>query len=136
MFNYSDFIFAPITSNAWALSNLMLVTIGIFLAVFALIDHIGGKRRKKREERIDVYTKAHKNAKIAVEEKHIRQNNLDWLIIVEFLGFTSVVIFLLTQNINNIMVLMNWMTIAHIILFVVELVALRFVYIGKHNEEN
>ena len=136
MFNYSDFIFAPITSNAWALSNLMLVTIGIFLALFALIDHIGDKRRKRREEKTDFYVKIAKNAKAAAEEKHIWQNKLDWLIIVEFLGFTSVVIFLLTQNINNIMVLMNWMTIAHIILFVVELVALRFVYLGKQNEES
>jgi len=131
MIIYSDFIFAPMAANAWALLNLMLVVVGIFLALMALIDHVGGNRRKKREEKTRFIAIQPGSVSIAEKEKHIWRNKLDWLVAAEILGLFSVLMFLLTQNMNNIMVLMNWMTIAHIIIFIVEIVALRFVYLGE-----
>ena len=129
--DYSDYIFSTVTTNAWALMNLMLVIVGVFLAILALADHISENRRVKKAVNQGKSLPKLNNSNTVEKEKHIWQNKLDWLIIAVILGIASVLVFALTQNLKNIMVLMNWMTIAHIIIFTVEIIALRFAYFGK-----
>ena len=123
--DFHDFIFAPMSSNAWALLNLLLVIVGIFLAVLALADYLVNKRREKR---IIKTATENSGTLFTVEEKYIWKNKFDWLIIAEFLGFAGVLVFLFTQSMNSFMVLMNRMTVAHTVIFIVEIVALRLVY--------
>jgi len=125
--NNTGYIFAPPASNSWALLNLMLVIIGIFLALLALIDSIGEKRRVRRK-RIEFKNRGAKDTDLTGDGRNPLLSKLDWLITAEFLGCVSVLVFLLTQNINSFMVLINWMSIAHIVIFIVEVIALRLVY--------
>ena len=127
LLNNTGYIFDGM-SNAWALLNLILVVIGIFLALLALIDNVREKRRRKVKKITDIDTLFIWDDHNKEDEKKIYRSRLDWLVMAELLGGASVLVFLFTQNINSIMVLMNWMTIAHVILFIVEIIALRFVY--------
>ena len=127
--DFSEFLYAPVTSNTWALLNLLLVVVGVILALLALLDSLGARKQKKIEAKI-VYNKITFDTVTytPVENRQFYRDRLDWLIMAELLGFSGVPVFLLTQNIRSTMALMNQMTIAHVIIFIIQIVALKLVY--------
>lgn len=118
---------------SWALLNLVLAILGGLIAITAIIRVLLNARKKKEESEEN-------QAHFEAEEEGQEENESDkstrkaWFIITLILGAVGVVIFILTQDMRDQMVLFNWWTIAHAILVVVSAIGLK-VIIGKKKEE-
>ena len=95
--------------NVWALLNLILMVVGLLLAVVCtIIGVIRGKDSRDEEEQ--------------GEEK--KRGSALWRLLSVVLAVVSLVLFLLTQNMSQPMVLVDKWTLAMLVLFVAEVVCL------------
>ena len=98
-------------SNTWALMNLILAIIGALGAVATVI-YVWRKNRNRREAGLDFEA-----------EEESRKRRKQWLFAVGLVSIVSAVLFPLTQDMSNRMTLFDVWTIAHVVLFVAQGIA-------------
>jgi len=115
-------LFAPRGVPSWALMNLILSLIGIVLAAvtlgYALFRRRNDDREFEREYRTD-----HGHIR-EEEEVRYRRYGLIFLVIAVIISIISIIIFVLTQDMRNMMVLLDWLTLIHVILLAAQIVAI------------
>jgi len=120
-------IFAPFGTGDWALVNLFLIILGIFLSLGALVTTVQERRFAKREivRSIEPYEK---NKYFVMEVKKQNWNNkIEWLVTANIMSIVSVLMFFFTQSLNHMMVLVDRWTIIHTLLFVMEIISLSLI---------
>jgi len=104
-------LFAPPHLPTWALLNLIMSALGIIYAAGALLYVIFRKKYNEDEQELEE------------DEPHttIRKKGLLIAIVMAVIG---VILFVLTQDMRNIMILFDWWTLIHMIIFLIEVVAI------------
>lgn len=120
--------------GAWALINLILSILGVIIAIYVTVRALLKKRRDNRE--------AGEAQSYAQMEEAERENNgkekryrIIWLAAVIILSIAAVVLFILTQDIRLPMIYIDWWTLAHIVLFAVELIGMFFIFKRRKDDE-
>jgi len=112
----------------WALWNLILSIAGFVLAVMMGIRMLLHKRKEKKDrEQAEVY---YEN-----EEKEERRNRLLFILAVPILAIIAIVLFLLTQDMSQLMVMVDLWTITHAVLFVGGLIGYIFAFKKQTDED-
>ena len=68
------------------------------------------------------------------KQNHNKELRIVCLLIAILLSIVGIVMFILTQNMRYIMVLIDWWTLVHLIVFVLEIVAIAFMYKRKKDD--
>jgi hypothetical protein len=113
-------LFAANGTPTWALLNLILAALGITLAMLSLLRRTIADN--KEQENIE-----QENSELNYENQEEKEprgsrKNL-WLIIGSVAGVIGVILFIIFQDITAVMVWVDFLTIAHIALFAVGIVA-------------
>ena len=106
----------------WALVNLVLSVAGLVLAIVVVIWVL--LPRKQKQEK-------HTGAEV---EKQKRQRRNLWLTIALGMGIVGIIVFLLTEDLSRMMGLVDSWTIANIIIFAVEIIAIAFIFKRKKRQ--
>ena len=93
---------------SWALINLILTVVGILLAIGLFIAYFS----KRKEEETDDDEQV----------EQLRKKRMTWRIINLIAGVIAIVVFLLTEDITLPMALVDWWTICHVIIFILQIV--------------
>jgi hypothetical protein len=119
----------------WALVNLILAIAGIALAVFAVLR----KRLRSREEDDEDYDEdvlyADAETTEETDDEQPRKKPV-WLILSVLLGLAGIILFLITEDMRNLMVLLDRWTIVNAIIFAAEIIAVRLVFKRKEDEKD
>jgi len=86
------------------------------------------KRRDNNEQKEEQYENEEK-------EKKTKRNRFILILAIPILAIIAIVIFLLTQDMRNLMVMVDWWTIAHVIIFVGGLLSYIFAFRRKKDED-
>ncbi|MCL1853704.1 MAG: InlB B-repeat-containing protein [Peptococcaceae bacterium] len=101
----------------WALVNLILCVLGVILAIITLNRVIIKKRQDDDNEKQ-------------------RKTRKTFLIITAVLAVAGVILFLLTEDMRNLMVLLDAWTIVSLVIFVAEIIGVVFVFKRSKNKDN
>lgn len=117
----------PLAGGHWALVNLILTVIG---ALFALVMLVSYWRKRKVEE--DEDEAEERRARVAAaemrgeedyeEEPEDTKKRLAWRIVPAVLAVLAVILFILTENIFLPLVLVDWWTLAHVIVAALQII--------------
>jgi hypothetical protein len=129
------FFFAPREEGVWALPNLILAALGALLAIGALTKSLLHKKRVESEEKPKPNSANQEKLNKSSEEKTFQRHRLEWLTATVVLGCAGVLIFPLTQDIGQAMVLMDRWTLTHAIVFILELIAFKLMHRRKEEVE-
>ena len=105
--------------RVWALVNLILCAVGVFLAAIATIRLLARKRR----ERIDIKEAYQEPGKI--RRKVYRTG---WFTAAAATGLAGLIVFMITESLDLMMVLIDVWTIINAGIFIIELIALTLVF--------
>jgi len=111
----------------WALINLLLAVAGILLAFGAVMRAIGRRKQEKDFAEIE-YTNDG-------EDKQ-KKSRFGWLIILCVVAVVGIVVFLLTQDMTRLMVLVDNWTIVNAIIFAAALISNKFAFKHEEDEED
>jgi len=121
----------PFTSNGhphtWALVNLILAIAGIILAGVTALRVIAHKRQEREDEETMAMTE---------EERQYKKTRLGWIITAIAMGAAGIIVFLLTQNMDYLMVLIDHWTIVNAVIFIVEIVGYTFSFKKKKDRSD
>ena len=120
-------IFASWGENAWALMNLLLAFTGGLIALITMARSLREKRREDMEAEIIQLINKAEDIYDPEEEKLSRRRRLHFLAAAGILGFAGVLLFLLTQDMNKRIALMDWWTFSHIIIMLLEIFAIMMI---------
>jgi uncharacterized repeat protein (TIGR02543 family) len=121
-------LYGPSGFGAWSLVDLILAVLGILLALAFAIRVLTRKREDDEEDNNDnaYYTQTQEQREQQADK--VRKARRTWLILALAFAIINVLVFILTQDMRTPMVLVDWWTIVMLIIFIVEIVALRFVF--------
>jgi uncharacterized repeat protein (TIGR02543 family) len=130
--------------QVWALVNLVLSIVGVVLFIivtlYALLQRkeknkqqLAQKKQGNRYANINGQHTENRDGDQAVEKKQRQQRHI-WLAIAIIAGIAGVIVFLLTEDMNNVMVMTDKWTIINVIIFIVEIIAITFTF--KHKKDN
>jgi len=128
--------FAPWGADYWALLNLILAILGAILTPIALIKVLQKRKQIEREVEIELNSLSQNEVYIIDEERLYHKRRLEWFAATAVLGGIGILIFVLTQDMRKTMALMDWWTIFHVIVFVLEIIAFRLIYKKEKDEDN
>ncbi|MCL2632519.1 MAG: InlB B-repeat-containing protein, partial [Coriobacteriia bacterium] len=113
----------PLTpgDRAWALLNLILAVIGVVLAIATLISYFSKRKETEEDEESNVQTTSRKRFALRIFNA--------------ILAVTAVILFLLTEDMTQPMIFVDWWTIFHIIIFILQAIATVLVRNKKEDEE-
>ena len=114
-----------LSSHVWALWNLILSVAGVVLAAMTGI-RVLIREKNEDEECAGV---RHRN-----EKARKTGHNKCLLLSIPALAIAAIILFLLTQNMRNLMVMVDWWTIIHIVLFVAAVICSVFAFRKKKDE--
>ncbi|MCL1918563.1 MAG: InlB B-repeat-containing protein, partial [Peptococcaceae bacterium] len=115
----------------WALVNLILCVLGIFVGVFAIYR----ARQRKNEYQNPKDMERYQEIGEQREEQHKRKQRRNILLITAIgMSILGVIVFMITENMMNLMVLVDYWTIVNAIIFAVEIIAT--VFIIKHKKDD
>jgi len=128
-------LFAPPGAHAWALLNLILALLGLLYAVVNVLRAVFRKRKEQKEdgERLDDLRFDNMNAE---EDKEDRRLRPVWLTVSIAMGIIGILLFVLTQDMTQAMVLVDYWTLAHAIIFAIELIAVIFIFKRKEKKDD
>jgi len=126
----------------WALLNLILTAAGAVLIVLLILRTLVHRKRDKEDEEQDEDIEEARLKALAAygeyedgREKRKRRRFRPLLIIaVPLLEIIAIILFLLTQDMSLQMVLIDWWTIAHLVIFIA--VVLCYIYSIRHRHES
>jgi len=111
----------------WALLNLILAALGIIITVLAILRRTIAANRKQREEmeRTDASGTPSEsfNKGVMQSAKSTKSHKTLWLIVGSVAAVLSIVLFILFQDLEAIMVWVDYWTIAHILLFTLGIIS-------------
>jgi len=107
--------------RTWALWNLILSIAG---AILALVMGLRLLTRIREEDEDEEYHD---------ERRRIR---LPFIIAVPVLAIIAIILFILTQDMRLRMILIDWWTLAHLILFIAGLVCFIFAFRRRRDEDD
>jgi len=96
----------PTVGGHWALWNLILSISGALLAVIMIAKAIAKKKRNEDEEKEE-----------DEEQEKTKRNRLIMLLAAPILAVLAIIIFILTQDMTQPMILVDFWTLAHAIIF-------------------
>jgi hypothetical protein len=113
-----DIKLPPLTGNngTWALINLVLTVIGIVLSLAMLVTYF--YKRKDEDEYDDEFAI---NGNTATRSKRLGVRLVNILC-----AAVAVVLFLITQNLSQRMVLVDWWTIVHVVILIAQTILIFF----------
>jgi len=100
--------------GSWALFNLILSILGIVLAIMVGVRVLLTRKRDQEEGE--------------EENGKDKRKRLPLIILIPLLAIIGIVIFSLTQNVRLSIAMVDWWTVAHVILFVGALLCYIFAY--------
>lgn len=109
--------------------NLILCLLGLFFAVITILRAVFKKRRDNRDEEDEVYADDEEE-----QDKRVH-TRMVWLVITILAGILGIVLFLVTENLRNPMVLMDVWTVVNAIIFAIEVIAIALTFHKKTKEE-
>ncbi|MCL2642273.1 MAG: InlB B-repeat-containing protein, partial [Candidatus Bathyarchaeota archaeon] len=116
----------------WALVNLVLSVVGLILAIIVVLLVCILSRRNNRHVSTG-QTQKKNGAQLQSETEHkLKQHRIIWLITALVMGIVGIVVFLLTENMNYTMTLVDKWTIVNAVIFVVEIIAIALIF--KHKK--
>ena len=104
----------------WAFANFVMAIAGIILAAVTIVR----MARQKRRERIY----AENNAYTVSEEEIQARGRFGWVVMAVVMGILGIVLFFLTENIRNLMVVVDDWTILSAVIFALALAGFRFAF--------
>lgn len=116
--------------DVWALLNLILCIAGAVLAVVILIVALV-RRNKKQDEEEEYETEArHYRSDSEEEQEEEKRKKLRpvWLVLTAIAGILGVIVFILTEDMTNLMVWMDNWTIVNAIIFAVGVIGAIFAF--------
>ena len=113
-------IFAPIDVASWALVNLILTIAGVLLAIMIIVRAIKNKKREKESDASDI-----DSGDYGTNKKRL---SVIWLTAALVMGILGVILFIFTQDMTRTMALLDWWTIAHILITAVQIIATTLVF--------
>ncbi|MCL1970216.1 MAG: InlB B-repeat-containing protein [Candidatus Bathyarchaeota archaeon] len=116
----------------WAFVNLALSIAGVVLAIIGVIYMLLKQHRltDKQEKNVDT------NNSTADDRDNTRQSNNKWLIAAAFaLSIIGLTVFLLTENMNHQMTLIDKWTIINAVIFIAEIITI-LLYIQKQTKRH
>jgi len=124
-------LFAPSGTPAWSLLNLTISAIGLLYMIVYVMRAMLRKKHKQEEVKKTLNSKKTIDTANPEEERADKRLRPGWLATTIAMGIIGVFMFLLAQDFGNVMVLVDWWTIAHVVVFAMEIVAVRFVFRRK-----
>jgi len=115
-------VFAPFGYGSWALVNLILTIAGILLVGITTFRALRKKKREDEELASDY------------EGDKKSRTRLYLLAAAAIASIAMVLVFIITQNMRNPMVLIDWWSIVHAVVMIAQVVAILFVF--KRNKKN
>ncbi|MCL2663147.1 MAG: InlB B-repeat-containing protein [Oscillospiraceae bacterium] len=126
--------FAPWSSDHWAMLNLILTAIGAVLVPIAFIKILQKRKQIERAAKAKLKSLGQNETYIIDEENLYQHRRLEWFAATAVLGGMGILIFALTQDASKIMALMDWWTIFHTIVFILEVITFNLIYKKDKNE--
>ena len=125
---------------AWALVNLILSIVGILLALGLFIayfmkhtkeeEHDGRRDQRKGHKGYDEHGEARAEAR-----EEARSKRMVWRIVTLVAGILAIILFFLTEDMTLPMGLVDYWTIAHVIIFILQIVFMVLATKRKREEE-
>jgi len=123
---------AGLGNLVWALVNLILAIAGAFLAIVLVIRVL----RQKRGHNGDIIeTSPLCPSPENEDEERQKKRRFGWIALMIAMGVLGVIVFILTEDMTRLMVLVDNWTIVNAIIFIVALVAYKFAFKRKKNED-
>ena len=119
--------------GSWALWNLILSIAGAILALMMGIRVLMKKRQEKENEDGRAAAKASTDDDESEEKKRGR---LLLTLAIPFLAIVGIILFILTQDMRLPMIMIDWWTLAHAILFIGGIVSYIFAYKKEKDEDD
>jgi len=114
MFNYS---------GAWALWNLIL---SLAVAILAMMVCVRFLIRKRNDEKDDT-------EECDVDEEEKRRSRILFVLATPILAIVGIILFILTENMRLQMIMVDWWTLAHVILFAGAIISYIFAFKTEKN---
>jgi len=114
----------------WALLNLILSLAGVVLAMIMGIRLLVQKRYDFNDNK---QAETHYESE---EAKKAKRTRLLLILMVPILAIAALILFLFTQDMRLLMVMVDWWTIAHLLLFAVSLLSYIFAFRRIKDEDN
>ena len=111
-------------SASWALVNLILAALGMLTAVVMLLAYVIRTQKEEDEEYTDD------------ESQTLRHKRFGWRVLTLIAGMAAVVLFILTENVTLPMVLVDYWTIFHAIIVVLQSAFIVLAVQRKNEEED
>jgi len=136
--NFGVMLFAPTGMPSWALLNLIMTILGLIYAAVVVIRAM--IRRRKEEEKArelddEEFIVSSRTLEEEEEERVDKYLRPGWLATALITAIIAVFLFLITQDMRTMMVLIDWWTLAHAIILVVEIIAVLFAFKKKRVED-
>ena len=121
-------LFAPMGVQAWSLLNLLISILGFMLFV-VVTAHALIKKKREQDQVIDINSPDDIVGVLTeIEGKAHKHYRVLWLAVMGIMGMLGVFLFVLTQDMNRMMVLLDLGTIAHAFIFAIGVVAAALAY--------
>jgi len=128
----TDVPLAPfIETGSWALWNLILSIAGALLAILMVIRILLTKKRQDEEEE-----NQHKNSNHEAEEGDRKRSRTLLMLLVPVLAVAAIILFLLTQDTRLPMVMTDFWTVAHLIIFALGVLSYTFIYKNETGDDS
>jgi uncharacterized repeat protein (TIGR02543 family) len=124
----------------WALVNLILSLVGLILTIIVTVCVLLQRKQRQNKKQNATQTQTAKgqyganqafgdnNADPAEAEKKKKQRRrLFWYLLSVILGIAGIIVFMLTEDMNRKMTLVDWWTIVNAIILIVEIIAVTFI---------
>jgi len=121
-------------SNSWALWNLILSIAGAVLALLMCVRFLLNKKREDEEvehQSLDFSIDMEEDE----EEEKKKRGRILMILAIPFLAILAIIIFIFTQDMRLPMVMVDWWTLVHVILFIGGLLCYIFAYKKVNAEE-
>ena len=108
----------------WALVNLILSILGILLALIAAFKLFARKKKSNDGDESEAGESEVDDPEDLEETQQGRKGRFGWFITLVVLEVAAIVLFILTQDMSNPMILIDFWTLIHLIIAILQVVAL------------
>ena len=102
------------SESTWALANLILSILGVLMALGLIVAYF--VKTKKEEEQED-----RRRRGVSEEQAAARQKRMAWRLVTLIFGIIALILFFLTEDISLAVGLVDYWTIAHAIIFILQI---------------
>ena len=122
---------------AWALVNLILSIVGILLALGLFIAYFSRNTKEEEHDRRRDKRRGHEGYDERTEAREeARSKRMVWRIVTLVAGILAIILFFLTEDMTLPMGLVDYWTIAHVIIFILQIVFMVLATKRKREEED